>query len=105
MKGDNANIFVLLELLRDEGYGSDLSRRILDHSNGEVKVDDKLSRQLRDMLAEGLLAVREVSAQEQGRPGPPAKVYSLTRTGRRVAVKAWHGMRRLLGNPPDEVEP
>lgn len=102
MKGDNANVFVLLELLRGEGHGSELSHRIWTHSNGEVKVTDSMSRQLRDMHREGLLNMRQVTAKEQGRSGgPPAKVYSLTETGRREATKAWAGMRRLLGNPPD----
>lgn len=106
MRGDNANVFVLLELLRGEGHGTALSERILTHSNGEVKVTDSLSRQLRDMQRDGLLSAREVSAKAQGRiPGPPAKVYSLTDAGRAEALRAWRGMCRLLGNPPDGVEP
>ena len=96
--------FVLVELLRGEGHGAELSERMFTHSEGQVSTHESMSRQLKRMEVEGLLVSHKEPSANAGGSGRPRTVYALTPVGREHALRAWAGLRALLGNPPEGLE-
>ena len=93
----NAKAALLQALIRGEGYGLDLIKRVNDRSSGDIKLHQgNVYPALRDLEAEGLVKSWEADPTPE-RGGRPRRYYKLTAAGQRAALQQTRAVAGLFG--------
>jgi PadR family transcriptional regulator, regulatory protein PadR len=93
----NARAALLQALIRGEGYGLELIKRVQERTKGKVKLHQgNVYPTLRDLEREGLLRSYE-GPPAPDRGGRPRRFYKLTASGQRAALEQADAVAGLFG--------
>ena len=97
----SAKAALLQALIRGEGYGLDLIKRVEDRTKGKVKLHQgNVYPALRDLEADGLVKSYESEPLPE-RGGRPRRYYKLTAAGQRAALQQSEAVAGLFGLLPE----
>jgi PadR family transcriptional regulator PadR len=98
----NVRTALLQALIRGEGFGLDLIKRVKERTNGKLKLHQgNVYPALRDLEADGLLKSYEGPPLPE-RGGRPRRYYKLTAAGQRAALEQTNAVAGLFGLPLPE---
>ena len=93
----SAKAALLQALMRGEGYGLDLIKRVKERTKGTVKLHQgNVYPALRDLEADGLVRSHESDPLPE-RGGRPRRYYKLTAAGQKAAMQQSEAVAGLYG--------